>query len=52
MKTFDKVYINGEFLTPHGNQITDLINPTTNEVIGKVVLADEVDARRAIAAAK
>jgi len=35
-----------------GTQIIDLINPSDNEVIGKVTLADEIDARNAIAAAK
>lgn len=52
MKIVDKIYINGEFVTPHGTEILDLINPSNNAVIGKLTLADEVDARKAIAAAK
>jgi len=51
MKTFNKAFINGELVTPHGTQVVDLINPTNNEVIGKVTMCDEVDARNAIAAA-
>jgi aldehyde dehydrogenase (NAD+) len=46
------MYINGEFVTPHGNQVADLINPTTAQLIGRVTLGDETDTRRAIAAAK
>ncbi|MDH7460245.1 aldehyde dehydrogenase family protein [Chitinophagaceae bacterium 26-R-25] len=52
MKTIDKIYINGAFVTPHGTELFDLINPTTNELLGKVVLGDEEDTRKAIASAK
>jgi aldehyde dehydrogenase (NAD+) len=38
MKTIDKIYINGVFVTPHGTELFDLVNPTTNELLGKVVL--------------
>src|ERR1700734_3290335 len=52
VRAFDRAYINGQFVTPHGTQIVDLVNPTDNEVIGKVTMADEIDARKAIGAAK
>jgi aldehyde dehydrogenase (NAD+) len=52
MKTIDKIYINGAFVTPHGTELFDLVNPTTNELLGKVVLGDEEDTRKAIASAK
>lgn len=52
MKTIDKVYINGEFVMPHGTELFDLINPANNTKIGQVVLGDEYDTRNAIAAAK
>ncbi|MBB1202738.1 aldehyde dehydrogenase family protein [Enterobacteriaceae bacterium 89] len=52
MQQIDKIYINGEFVTPHGEERFELFNPATEEVIGTVRLADEVDAERAIAAAK
>ena len=52
MKIIDKIYINGQFVTPHGSEISDLINPTVNQVIGHVTLGDEVDTRLAVAAAK
>ena len=49
MKIIDKIYINGQFVAPHGSEISDLINPTVNQVIGHVTLGDEVDTRMAIA---
>src|SRR5271154_2606975 len=51
-RMFDQAYVDGRFVTPHGSQVIDLVNPTRNEVIGKVRLADEIDTRNAIAAAK
>ena len=52
MHTIEQIFINGEFVTPHGTERFDLYNPATAQVIGQVRLADEVDAERAIAAAK
>ncbi len=52
MKTVNKIYINGEFVTPHGTETLDLINPSNNVKIGELTLADEIDTRNAIAAAK
>src|SRR5246127_5319709 len=52
LPSFNQSYIAGKFVTSHGAQVIDLVNPTTNGVIGKVTLADEVDTRNAIAAAK
>jgi aldehyde dehydrogenase (NAD+) len=52
MKAITPHYIDGKFVEPHGRQVMDSINPTNNTVIGRVTLADEEDARRAIAAAK
>ncbi|MBH2724040.1 aldehyde dehydrogenase family protein [Serratia marcescens] len=51
MQKIDSIYINGEFVTPHGEERFTLFNPATEDVIGTVRLADEVDAERAIAAA-
>ena len=52
MKTITPHYIDGKFVEPHGREVMDSINPADNTVIGSVTLADEEDARRAIAAAK
>jgi aldehyde dehydrogenase (NAD+) len=52
MKTIDTIYINGAFTTPHGRESLILIDPATELETTTVILADEVDAQRAIAAAK
>ena len=45
-------YIDGAFVESHGREVMDIIKPTNGQVIARVTLADEEDARRAIAAAK
>jgi len=52
MNTITKHYIDGAFFESHGREVMDITNPTNGRVIAKVTLADEEDARRAIAAAK
>jgi aldehyde dehydrogenase (NAD+) len=51
-KTITTHYIDGAFVESHGREVMDIIRPTDGQVIGRVSLADEEDARRAIAAAK
>src|SRR6201984_501753 len=45
-------YIDGASVESHGREVMDIIKPTNGQVIARVTLADEEDARRAIAAAK
>jgi aldehyde dehydrogenase (NAD+) len=52
MHTIDHIYINGKFVTPHGTELFDLVNPSTGQLDGQVRLGDVEDTRRAIAAAK
>src|ERR1700756_330683 len=52
MQIIDKIYIDGAFVTPHGDEFFDLFNPSTEQAIGRVRLADAEDACDAIAAAK
>ncbi|RAJ76781.1 aldehyde dehydrogenase (NAD+) [Chitinophaga dinghuensis] len=52
MKSINKGYINGEFVTLHGSATFDLINPTNHEQLGVVTLGDETDVQQAVAAAK
>jgi aldehyde dehydrogenase (NAD+) len=52
IKTLTTHYIDGAFVESHGREVMDIIKPTTGKVIARVTLADEEDARRAIAAAK
>ena len=52
MKIINQIYINGKFVTPHGRETFELINPTTNQKLGEVILGDEEDLKTAIEAAK
>jgi aldehyde dehydrogenase (NAD+) len=52
VKTLTKHYINGAFVESHGTEIMDIIRPTNGQVMARATLADEVDTKRAIAAAK
>ncbi|MDR1975410.1 MAG: aldehyde dehydrogenase family protein [Campylobacteraceae bacterium] len=52
MKKIDRVYINGEFVKPHGTKTLVLTNPDTLESIGEVTLCDKKDAAFAIKCAK
>jgi aldehyde dehydrogenase (NAD+) len=52
MKTLATHYIDGAFVESHGREVMDIVKPTDSQIIGRVTLGDEEDARRAIAAAK
>ncbi|WP_330208301.1 aldehyde dehydrogenase family protein [Pseudomonas sp. Z13] len=52
MQRINQIYINGAFVTPHGEELFDLFNPATGQGIGQVQLANEQDALDAFAAAK
>jgi aldehyde dehydrogenase (NAD+) len=52
MKAITKHYIDGAFVESHGRKVMESINPANQQVLGSVLLGDEEDARRAIAAAK
>lgn len=52
IKVIDRIYLNGEFIKPNGTESMDIINPSTKEMIGRVILGNEVDTQKAIAAAK
>jgi aldehyde dehydrogenase (NAD+) len=51
MKTITKHYIDGEVVESHGREVMEIVNPTKGKVIAQVTLADQEDARCAIAAA-
>jgi len=52
IKTITTHYIDGEFVESHGHEVMDIIKPTNGQMIARVMLGDEEDTRRAIAAAK
>lgn len=51
MRQIPSVYINGKFEQAHGTETADIISPLNGEVMAQLTYADEIDARRAIAAA-
>jgi aldehyde dehydrogenase (NAD+) len=52
MKTLNKIYVNGAFVTPHGTEIKEFENPATGETITRLTMADEIDTQNAINAAR
>jgi aldehyde dehydrogenase (NAD+) len=48
----DKIFIGGEWVEPSGADPIEVVNPTTEEVIGTVPGCTPVDADRAVAAAR
>ena len=52
MRTIETIYIDGAFVTPHGDDRTPLFNPATEKQIGEVRLGDADDVNLAVAAAK
>ncbi len=52
MHTIDTIYIDGQFVIPHGTEMAPLFDPSTGRAFGQVRLADGEDARLAVAAAE
>ncbi len=48
----DRLYIGGEWVEPDGSGTIDVVNPTTEEVIGRVPEGSAADADRAVLAAR
>ncbi|MEW6130664.1 MAG: aldehyde dehydrogenase family protein [Acidobacteriota bacterium] len=48
----DKIYINGEWVAPVGKNMIDVINSTTEEVMGRIPECAVEDVNRAVAAAR
>ena len=52
MKECMQFYINGEWVDPIDPKSLDVINPATEEVIGKIAMGNSQDVNKAVAAAK
>ena len=52
MKSYDRLFIGGEWVAPAGTGVIDVVNPATEEVYGQVPEATEADVDRAVAEAK
>lgn len=48
----DRVFIGGEWVEPRGAEPIEVVNPTTEEVIGMIPACSQEDADRAVAAAR
>jgi acyl-CoA reductase-like NAD-dependent aldehyde dehydrogenase len=48
----DKIFIGGEWVAPSGAEPIEVVNPTTEEVIGTIPACSQEDADRAVAAAR
>ena len=48
----DRLYIGGEWVEPAGDGTIDVINPSTEEVVGRVPEGTPEDAARAVKAAR
>lgn len=51
LKTYDKLYIGGTWLDPVGSRTIEVLDPSTEEVIGSVPEGDRLDIKAAVAAA-
>src|SRR5262245_31944435 len=45
-------YIDGKWVDPHSQQTAAVVNPANEEVVGTIVLGDQVDVDAAVAAAR
>ncbi len=52
MKSYDRLYIGGEWVAPAGTGTIEVVNPTTEEPAGRVPEATAADVDRAVAAAR
>ena len=52
MKSYDKLFIGGNWTAPASTRTIEVINPTTEEVCGSVPEAVEADIDAAVAAAR
>ncbi len=52
MDVRDTLYIGGAWVTPHSSDVTDVIDSTTEEVIGRIPLGTAEDVDAAVAAAR
>ena len=52
ISVYDKLYVNGKWVEPAGKQLLDVIDSTTEEVMGQVPEGAAEDINRAVAAAR
>ena len=51
MENLEKFYINGRWVTPNSTETMPVLNPATEQKIGRITLGNGTDVDRAVAAA-
>ncbi len=49
MKSYDRLFIGGEWVEPSSSSVIDVVSPTTEELVGRVPEAQNADVDRAVA---
>lgn len=52
MKSYDRLFIGGEWVEPSSSSVIDVVSPTTEELVGRVPEAQDADIDRAVASAR
>ena len=52
MQCREKIYINGEWLSPNGSSLLNVVNPATERVIGRIPGSSAEDVAKAVSAAR
>jgi len=52
MQKLDRIYIDGNWTAPSGNQVIDVVNPATEETCAQLTLGSSADVDAAVAAAR
>ena len=52
VKSYDRLFIGGEWVEPSSSAVFDVVSPTTEELVGRVPEAQNADVDRAVAAAR
>ena len=51
MQVYEKLYINGEWIQSSGNDVIEVVNPATEEIIGSIPVGSQGDVDAAVTAA-
>jgi acyl-CoA reductase-like NAD-dependent aldehyde dehydrogenase len=52
MHVFDRLYIGGSWTQPHSSETIDVVNPATEETVGRIPAGDATDVDAAVSAAR
>src|SRR5580698_657780 len=52
IRSYDRLFIGGDWVAPEGTDVIEVISPSTEEVVGRVPEGTEADIDKAVAAAR